>query len=130
MNELEEQCNYNAGTLGFDNILRNLQSFRNFRSSLLSQLNAATIGSPAQGDNTSIFVINQICGTNQEVINTLRQLVENVQSCLNEERRLNKGGLQKVLDNMLNGVCLQLEFGTSYYFDEEIYNLLLFAIQD
>ena len=111
LNELKEQCNYNGGGLMFDNILRNLQAFRNYRNTLLGHLNTATMGSPPEGNYDTVYVINQICETNPEVINFVRQLIENVQLCLNVDRRLNERGLQKVMENMVNGVCIQLEFG-------------------
>lgn len=113
LNELIEQCQSNGGNFMFDQILISLRSFRNFRNNLLMELNAISLGSPAEGDYNSLYWLNQICEEKSVMMNELRQLFESVQQCLNVENRLRKDEAKTVLMNMLTGVCLQLEFGES-----------------
>ncbi|XP_043465862.1 uncharacterized protein LOC122500816 [Leptopilina heterotoma] len=119
LNELTEQCYYNGGSFMFDQILLNLKLFRSYRNSLLAELNAVSLGSPAEGDPQSIYWLNQICMERSEMKDGLRQLLQSVQNCLNVETRLRKDEEEVILENMLLGVCLQLEFERALYTQPE-----------
>lgn len=95
----------------FDQILLNLKLFRSYRNNLLGELNAVSLGSPAEGDHESIYWLNQICMRRSEMRDALGELLQSVQNCLNGDTRLRKDEERVVLENMLIGVCLQLEFG-------------------